>query len=120
MRRLLSVQPLLTTTVVTAVVDLAVAYGLDLSAGAKAPIIVLITALATALVHQSVVPPATLAAVAKDSATKTAESLTTTTVGKAGEITATGRGVAAAVAHAVTGAVGGLAGRLASTKGAGI
>lgn len=105
MRRLLSVQPLLTTAVITAAVDLAIAYGAPIPPGAKVPIITLITALATALVHQSVASPATVVQVAKD----TVQSLSGPSAGAVGTVTAKG----AELIDTVVSEVGGLLPNLA-------
>ncbi|MCA1842347.1 MAG: hypothetical protein LC792_04000 [Actinobacteria bacterium] len=111
MKKLFSLQPLLTTAIITAAVDLAVAYGAPIPPGAKAPIITLITALATALVHQSVSAPATVVEVAR----QTAESLSGAAAGTVG--TVTGKG--AAVVNTVVGETGGLVGTLAPQLGEG-
>lgn len=105
MKRLLSIQPLLTTVFLTAVVDLAVAYGAPIPPGAKAPIITIITALATALAHQTVSSPATVVQVAKD----TVESLSGPTAGAVGTVTARG----AEIIDTVVSEVGGLMSKVA-------
>jgi phenylpyruvate tautomerase PptA (4-oxalocrotonate tautomerase family) len=64
-------------------------------------------------VRQVTSSPATVAAAVTDAATKTAEKLTTTTVGAVGSVTAAGEGVVTGVVGEVLGAVGGLAGALA-------
>jgi hypothetical protein len=116
MKRLFALQPLLTTAFIAALVDLAVAYGAPIPPGAKAPIITIVTALATVLVHQSVVSPATLADAVTGAATRTATQLTTTTVGAVGSVTAAGEGVVTGVVGEVLNGIGGLAGPAA--KGA--
>lgn len=108
MRRLLALQPVLTTAVITAIVDLAVAYGAPIPPGAKAPIITIITALATAFVHQSVAAPATVVEVAR----KTAESLSGPSAGAVGTVTKAGQNVVDTVVSEVGGLVGGLAPKL--------
>lgn len=111
MKKLLSFQPLLTTAVITAAVDLAIAYGLSIPPGAKAPIITIITAAATALVHQTVASPATVTEVAR----QTAESLSGAAAGTVG--TVTGKG--AEVVNTVVGGIGGLVSTLAPKLGEG-
>lgn len=116
LKRLLGTQPVLITTVITAAVGLAVAYGAPIPADAKAPLIALLVALATGFLHQTVSSPATVAAVATDAANKTAARLTDATVGAAEEVTAAGEGVVTGVAGEVLNNVGGLVASL--TKGA--
>lgn len=117
LKRLFSVQPLLTTAFITALLDLAVAYGAPIPPGAKAPIITIVTGLATLLVHQSVASPATVATAVEQAAVRTAEQLTTTTVGEAGEVTSAAGNVATGVVNEIVGGVGGLVGALAPTGG---
>lgn len=112
-RGLLARQPTIVTTVVTGAVSLAIAYGLPIPPEAKAPLIGLLVALATAFLHQTVVAPATVADVATRAATKTVEQLTTTTVGGAGKITEAGGNVRDGVVNEVLQDVGGLVGKLA-------
>lgn len=59
-------------------------------------------------VRQVVSSPATVAAAVTDAATKTAEQLTTTTVGAVGAVTAAGEGVVTGVVGEVLNSVGGL------------
>lgn len=105
LKRLFSVQPLLTTAFVTALVDLAVAYGAPIPPSAKAPIVSIVTALGVLLVHQTVAAPATVAEVAR----QTAAQLTTTTVSGAGKVAEAGANVANGVVKTVGGLVGALA-----------
>lgn len=117
LRRLLGAQPVLITTVVTAAVGLAVAYGAPIPPDAKAPLIALLVALATVFVHQSVVSPATVVEVAGRAAAQTAEALGTTTVGAVGSITDKGTAVVVDTVDRVVNEVGGLVGALAPTGG---
>lgn len=119
MRRLLALQPLLTTAVLAAAVDLAVAYGAPIPPGAKAPIITIVTALATLFVHQAVVSPATVVDVAGRAATQTVEGLGGSTVGAVGTITDHGAQVVTDTVDRVVGEVGGLVGALAPQVGGG-
>lgn len=116
-RGLLARQPTIITTVVTAAVGLAIGYGAPIPPEAKAPLIALIVALATAFLHQSVVSPATAAAAVEVAATRTAEQLTTTTVGAAGTVTEAAGNVVTGVVNEVVSGVGGLVGALAPTGG---
>lgn len=108
MKRLFSIQPLLTTAVLTAMVDLAVAYGAPIPSTAKAPIVTILTALAVLLVHQTVLPPAAVVEVAR----KTAESLSGPAAGAVGTVTARGEDVIDTVVSEVGGLVGTLAPKL--------
>jgi hypothetical protein len=107
-RSLLARQPTIVTTVVTAAVGLAIAYGAPIPADAKAPLIALLVALATAFLHQAVVSPATVTEVAR----QTAESLSGPTAGAVGSVTARGEDVVDTVVSSVGGLVGALAPKL--------
>jgi hypothetical protein len=108
LKRLLAVQPVIVTTVVTAAVSLAVAYGAPIPPDAKAPLIALLVALATALVHQTVTAPATLTEVAR----KTAESLSGPSAGAVGTVTKAGEDIVDTVVSEVGGLAAGLAPKL--------
>lgn len=108
LKRLLGVQPVLVTTVITAAVSLAVAYGAPIPVDAKAPLIALLVALATAFLHQTVTSPATVVEVAR----QTAESLSGPTAGAPGTVTKKGEDLINTVVSGVGGLVGSLAPKL--------
>ena len=65
------------------------------------------------VVRSTTTSPSTLVDTVETATQKTAAQLTTTTVGKAGEVSEAGGNVAVGVANEVVSAVGGLAGKLA-------
>lgn len=116
LKRLLAVQPVLIGQVIGAILGVAIAFGAPIDDGQKAALIGLVVVFATLFIHQSVAAPATVIAAVTDAATKTAEKLTTTTVGAAGKIIPAGEGVVTGVVGEVLNGVGGLVSSVA--KGA--
>lgn len=110
MKKLLSVQPLLTAAFITALVDLAVAYGAPIPPGAKAPIVTIITGLGLLFVHQTVTSPAGVVEVAR----RTTEALSGPAAGAVGTVTSRGEDVI----DTVVGSAGGLVSALAPKLGA--
>lgn len=115
MRALFSKEPALLAELFKAALVVAVAFGLPLTGAQTAALVGLVVPmLALAGLTRSVVSsPATVAQVATEAATRTAERLSSSAAGKVGELTATGVNVAQDVAQDVVGAVGGIVGKLA-------
>lgn len=102
MRRLLRTEPTVITGLVTAILAVAVSFGLGLDAGQIAAIVALIGA-AFAFVRGMVWPANAVATIVADTATTTAIALDHVTAGAAGELTDAGQAVVGRVIRTVTG-----------------
>lgn len=107
---ILSKQPVLVGNAVGAAIGLLVALGLRVSPEVKDALVALVIAMFTLFAHQSVIAPATAAALVADAATATAAALNPQTAGDPGEVTPGGQQVVNQVVEGVTAEVGGLAG----------
>lgn len=106
--KFLKSEPVLIVALLQAALVLAGAFGLHLSAEQITAVVGFFSAVLAVVIRQVVASPATVVAAVTDAATKTAEQLTTTTVGAVGNVTAAGEGVVTGVVGEVLNSVGGL------------